>query len=70
MRLRVATRRAIEQSEPSQEVIRDTDGNVLLDNDTAVVMKTMTTKGAPCSLKAGTKVKNIRLVGGDHDNDC
>lgn len=52
------------------EVIRDSVGNVLADGDTVVVVKTMKIKGAPSALKAGTKVKNIRLVDGDHDIDC
>ena len=38
--------------------------------DSVVVVKTMKIKGAPSPLKAGTKVKNIRLVDGDHDIDC
>jgi protein PhnA len=49
---------------------RDAVGNVLQDGDTVVVIKTMSVKGAQQALKAGTKVKNIRLVGGDHDIDC
>ena len=52
------------------DVIRDSVGNVLNDGDDVVVVKTMPVKGSPTPLKAGTKVKNIRLVGGDHDIDC
>lgn len=52
------------------DVIRDSVGNVLQDGDDVVVVKTLKVKGAPTALKAGTKVKNIRLVGGDHDIDC
>lgn len=52
------------------EVIRDSVGNVLQDGDTVVVVKTLKVKGAAGPLKIGTKVKNIRLVGGDHDIDC
>lgn len=51
-------------------VYRDSVGNVLQDGDDVVVVKTMKVKGAPTALKAGTKVKNIRLVEGDHDIDC
>jgi len=53
-----------------EDVIRDSVGNVLQDGDDVVVVKTLKVKGAPTALKAGTKVKNIRLVGGDHDIDC
>jgi len=52
------------------EVVRDSVGNILQDGDTVVVTTTLKVKGAPQALKAGTKVKNIRLVGGDHDIDC
>ncbi len=58
------------ESEDDAELIRDSVGNVLADGDDVIVVKTMKIKGAPGPLKAGTKVKNIRLVGGDHDIDC
>lgn len=48
----------------------DSVGNPLADGDDVVVVKTMKVKGSPTALKAGTKVKNIRLVEGDHDIDC
>lgn len=51
-------------------VIRDANGNVLSDGDTVSVIKDLKVKGASQVLKVGTKVKNIRLVGGDHDIDC
>lgn len=54
----------------SEAGIRDSVGNVLQDGDDVVVVKTMKVKGASSALKAGTKVKNIRLVDGDHDIDC
>lgn len=52
--------------------IRDSVGNVLQDGDTVVVTKNLKVKGASGPIKAGTKVKNIRLVDGvgDHDIDC
>ena len=57
--------------EPADEdVIRDSVGNILSDGDDVIVVKTMSVKGAQQDLKIGTKVKNIRLVGGDHDIDC
>jgi protein PhnA len=53
-----------------EAVIRDANGQVLADGDTVVVIKDLKVKGASQALKVGTKVKNIRLVGGDHDIDC
>jgi protein PhnA len=52
-----------------ESVVKDANGNVLVDGDTVVVVKDLKVKGA-ATLKAGTKVKNIRLVGGDHNIDC
>lgn len=51
-------------------VIKDANGNVLQDGDDVVVIKDLPVKGMPKPVKAGTKVKNIRLVEGDHDIDC
>jgi protein PhnA len=50
--------------------IRDANGAVLADGDTVTVIKDLKVKGASQSLKVGTKVKNIRLVDGDHNIDC
>lgn len=49
---------------------RDANGNELKDGDTVSVIKDLKIKGASATVKAGTKVKNIRLVEGDHDIDC
>ncbi|MGN6512979.1 MAG: zinc ribbon domain-containing protein YjdM [Lysobacteraceae bacterium] len=51
-------------------VVRDAVGNVLADGDTVTVVKDLKVKGASAPLKVGTKVRNIRLVDGDHDIDC
>ncbi|ACT47341.1 zinc ribbon domain-containing protein YjdM [Methylotenera mobilis] len=51
-------------------VIRDANGNVLQDGDTITVIKDLKVKGSSLVVKVGTKVKNIRLVDGDHDIDC
>ena len=51
-------------------VVKDAVGNVLKDGDTVTVIKDLKVKGASSALKAGTKVKNIRIVDGDHDIDC
>ena len=51
-------------------VIKDAHGNVLQDGDTITVIKDLNVKGSSLVVKVGTKVKNIRLVEGDHDIDC
>jgi protein PhnA len=51
-------------------VITDANGNELKDGDTVTVIKDLKVKGSSLVVKVGTKVKNIRLVGGDHDIDC
>jgi protein PhnA len=53
-----------------QRVIRDAVGNVLADGDSVTVIKDLKVKGSSSVVKVGTKVKNIRLVEGDHDIDC
>lgn len=50
--------------------IYDANGNELQDGDTIIVIKDLPVKGAPKPIKAGTKVKNIRLTDGDHNIDC
>ncbi|MFD1780510.1 MULTISPECIES: zinc ribbon domain-containing protein YjdM [Fredinandcohnia] len=52
------------------KVIKDANGNVLVDGDTVTVIKDLKVKGSSSVLKQGTKVKSIRLVEGDHDIDC
>ena len=52
------------------KVVRDAVGNELADGDTVVVTKDLKVKGSSSVVKVGTKVKNIRLVDGDHDIDC
>jgi protein PhnA len=51
-------------------VVKDANGNLLQDGDTVIVIKNLPIKGASGPLKAGTKVKNIRLADGDHNIDC
>lgn len=54
----------------SAKVKRDANGNELADGDTVTVIKDLKVKGSSLVVKVGTKVKNIRLVDGDHDIDC
>ena len=57
-------------SATEQRSVRDAYGNVLQDGDTVTVIKDLKVKGSSSVVKVGTKVKNIRLVEGDHDIDC
>jgi protein PhnA len=58
------------ESAEQQASIRDAVGNELQDGDTVTVIKDLKVKGSSLVVKVGTKVKNIRLVAGDHDIDC
>lgn len=53
-----------------ERVWRDANGTPLADGDTVTVIKDLKVKGSSQVVKVGTKVKNIRLVEGDHDIDC
>lgn len=53
-----------------QNVVKDAYGNILQDGDTVTVIKDLKVKGSSSVLKMGTKVKDIRLVEGDHNIDC
>lgn len=57
-------------SAEEHRVVRDAVGNTLMDGDTVTVIKDLKVKGSSTVVKVGTKVKNIRLVDGDHDIDC
>ena len=52
------------------ESVRDAVGNELRDGDSVTVIKDLKVKGSSSVVKVGTKVRNIRLVDGDHDIDC
>ena len=62
--------RAAAASADEKRVVKDSNGNVLQDGDTVTVIKDLKIKGSSSVVKVGTKVKNIRLVEGDHDIDC
>ncbi|MCE1226790.1 MAG: alkylphosphonate utilization protein [Geobacteraceae bacterium] len=51
-------------------VVRDAFGTELKDGDSVTVIKDLKVKGASAPVKVGTKVRNIRIVDGDHDIDC
>lgn len=64
------SKHAAEEMDEDVAAIRDSVGNVLQDGDTVTVIKDLKVKGSSSVVKVGTKVKNIRLVDGDHDIDC
>lgn len=61
---------AVEESREEQRVVRDAYGTVLNDGDSVTVIKDLKIKGSAAVVKVGTKVRNIRLIEGDHDIDC
>ena len=64
------TKGAALESAENVRIVKDANGNVLNDGDTVTVIKDLKVKGSSSVVKVGTKVKNIRLVEGDHDIDC
>ena len=50
--------------------VRDSNGTPLAEGDSVTVIKDLKVKGSSSVVKVGTKVRNIRLVDGDHDIDC
>ncbi|KZE74895.1 alkylphosphonate utilization protein [Paenibacillus elgii] len=58
------------ENREDHKIVKDANGNILNDGDTVTVIKDLKVKGSSSVLKMGTKVKNIRLVDGDHDIDC
>lgn len=64
------SRNAAAETADVAKVVRDANGNELKDGDTVTVIKDLKVKGSSSVVKVGTKVKNIRLVEGDHDIDC
>lgn len=64
------SKEATAASSDDKIVVRDAVGNVLQDGDTVTMIKDLKVKGSSSALKVGTKVRNIRLVQGDHNIDC
>ncbi|GFO65100.1 zinc ribbon domain-containing protein YjdM [Geomonas paludis] len=61
---------AAPEETPAENVVHDAFGNQLQDGDSVTVIKDLKIKGSSLVVKVGTKVRNIRLVDGDHDIDC
>ena len=57
-------------ADDTNAVVKDANGNVLANGDSVVLIKDLKVKGSSITLKVGSKVKSIRLVGGDHEVDC
>ena len=60
----------VAETSEDEKVVKDANGNVLQDGDTVTIIKDLKVKGSSSNLKMGTRVKNIRLVNGDHNIDC
>ena len=58
------------ENEADTLIVKDANGNILADGDSVTIVKDLKVKGSSSALKVGTKVKNIRLVEGDHNIDC
>lgn len=61
---------AADEKQVVDDAVRDANGNLLQSGDSVIVIKDLKVKGSSLVVKGGTKVKNIRLVDGDHDIDC
>ena len=64
------TLEATNENAGDEKIVKDSNGNVLTNGDTVILIKDLKVKGSSQDLKKGTKVKNIRLVDGDHNIDC
>lgn len=59
-----------DQDADALPIVKDANGQRLSDGDSVVLIKDLKVKGTSTTLKVGTKIKGIRLVGGDHAVDC
>ena len=59
-----------ETYDESESIVRDSNGTILSDGESVAIIKDLKVKGSSITLKVGTKIKSIRLVGGDHEVDC
>lgn len=49
---------------------RDSNGTILSNGDTVIVIKDLKVKGSSATLKQGTKIKNIRLTDNEEEIEC
>ena len=59
-----------QETDSNTLIVKDANGTILQDGDSVIVLKNLNVKGSPQAIKAGTKVKNIKLKDGDHNIDC
>lgn len=59
-----------EVAKEGELIVKDSNGNLLQDGDSVIVIKNLPVKGAPSPIKSGTKIKRIRLREGDHNISC
>ena len=64
------SKEAVAETADEGLVVKDAHGSLLHDGDSVTVIKDLKVKGSSSVVKVGTKVKNIRLVEGDHNIDC
>lgn len=64
------SQQVVSDSNEEQQIVKDSNGNILNDGDAVTVIKDLKVKGSSSTLKQGTKVKSIRIVEGDHNIDC
>ncbi len=50
--------------------VKDSNGNILNDGDTVVVIKTLKVKGSSLQVKKGQVIKRIRLTDNEDEVDC
>ena len=62
--------KVVESNAQDTKIVKDAYGNILKDGDSVTLIKDLKVKGSSSTIKAGTKVKNIRLVDEDHNIDC
>ncbi len=62
--------KAVTEAAEAATVVRDAFGTILNDGDSVTVIKDLKIKGSSAAVKVGTKVRNIRIIAGDHDIDC
>ena len=59
-----------ETAPEAARVVKDANGNVLVEGDTVALIKDLKLGSGAQVLKAGTKARNIRLQEGDHEISC
>lgn len=51
-------------------VVKDSNGNVLVNGDSVTVIKDLPVKGTSLTIKRGTLIKNIRLTNKPEEIEC